>query len=248
MAKATKGPAQPKWARRAAGSLPASSLARIPFHGEEIEAARDEDGVWIAIRRVCDVLGPSMQGQLSKLKGKPWATIKTIFTTGPDGKVYQTACIDLDALPMWLATIEPGRVRPELRQKLALYQREAARALRDHFFGSGPSRGPLGAEPEIPPSLALDRLEVADRVLELAGHDLAMLARLATEPERSTTAAAVVEALQHGLAWVYDTLKSTSAATENARDRDRWFAVDARWQACWQTFAPLWRRHGRRAR
>jgi hypothetical protein len=43
--------------------------------------------------------------------------------------------IDLDALPMWLATIESSRVAEPAREKLVRYQREAAAVLRDHFLG-----------------------------------------------------------------------------------------------------------------
>lgn len=43
--------------------------------------------------------------------------------------------LHLDALPMWLATIEPSRVAAEARPRLERFQLECAKALRDHFFG-----------------------------------------------------------------------------------------------------------------
>ncbi len=39
---------------------------------------------------------------------------------------------------MWVATIDTSRVSPAARPKLVLFQREAAKVLRDHFFGSPP--------------------------------------------------------------------------------------------------------------
>jgi hypothetical protein len=97
--------------------------------------ADDRGGVFVSVRRVCDALGLAVQPQLAKLWAKPWATVTFIVTVAEDGKNRETAMLDLDALPMWLATIEPSRVAPEAREKLVLYQREAARVLRDHFFG-----------------------------------------------------------------------------------------------------------------
>lgn len=62
-----------------------------------------------------------------------------IPTVAEDGRTRETQCLDLDALPMWLATINPSKVKPELRAKLELFQREAAAVLRDHFFGRSES-------------------------------------------------------------------------------------------------------------
>lgn len=113
-----------------------SNLIPVPFHGDVLEAVQGEGTLYVGIRRVCENLGIAVQSQLAKLHGAPWAVVTMIVTTGPDGKNYGTACIDLDSLPMWLATIQPSRVADHARPKLSAYQRECARALRDHFFGS----------------------------------------------------------------------------------------------------------------
>jgi hypothetical protein len=113
----------------------ASELVKVSFHGDIIEAIQDERGVWASIRRICEGLGVTTQSQLAKLKNKPWAVITMIVTTGPDGKQYENAMISLDSLPMWLATIEPSRVKEEVRPKLERYQKECAKVLAEHFLG-----------------------------------------------------------------------------------------------------------------
>lgn len=111
-------------------------LEKFSFHGDELDVLRDADRVWISVRRVCEALGVSLQGQLAKLREKPWASIKLILTQVPgDEQRRELAMLDLDSLPMWLATIEPGRVGEGVREKLVRYQREAAAVLRDHFLG-----------------------------------------------------------------------------------------------------------------
>lgn len=112
-----------------------TALVRVPFHGDEIECVQREDGVWITLRRACESLGLSVDAQRVKLGAKPWAVTAMIAATGPDGKTYDTFALHLDSVPMWLATIEPARVAESVREKLIAYQREAARVLRDHFFG-----------------------------------------------------------------------------------------------------------------
>lgn len=108
----------------------------VPFHGGHIEAVRDESSkVHVVVKRVCEALGVDQAGQLRKLKSSPWATVDMMSTVAEDGKLRETACVDLDTLPMWLATINPRKVTEDTRKLLEAYQREAAAVLRDHFFG-----------------------------------------------------------------------------------------------------------------
>lgn len=87
------------------------------------------------LRRVCAALGIDDSTQQVKLKGKAWATTGFIPAVDASGKVRIQFCIDLDSLPMWLATIEPSRVSEDIRPTLSRYQVECARVLRDYFFG-----------------------------------------------------------------------------------------------------------------
>lgn len=114
------------------------AIQKFNFQGDELDVARDGDRLLVSVRGVCGGLGTAMQRQLSKLKTKSWATITLMVTVGADGKAREMAMIDLDSLPMWLATIEPSRVAPHVRPKLVAYQRDVARVLRDHFFGAKP--------------------------------------------------------------------------------------------------------------
>ena len=113
-----------------------SNIVKVNFHGDTLDCVQDGGTVLVSIRRVCEWLGVDHARQIEKLKNKPWAVVDLKSMTGPDGKNYATSCISLDSLPMWLATIEPSRVRPNMSAKLEVYQRECAKVLRDHFFGA----------------------------------------------------------------------------------------------------------------
>jgi hypothetical protein len=112
-----------------------AALVKFDFHGDEIEVLHEDGRVWVGVKRLCDVLRIANQPQQAKLSRKPWATVTMIVTVAEDGRQREQFCIDLDSLPMWLATIEPSRVQPVLRPRLIDYQRECARVLRDHFLG-----------------------------------------------------------------------------------------------------------------
>lgn len=142
-----------------------TSLARVPFRGGFIEAAQLDGEVWVPIRPVCDALGVSLQGQLAKLRGKPWACIKMILSQMPgDDQTRQLAAVDLRSLPLWLATIEPSRVKPEARPALVTYQREAAEVLYRHFLAPP---APIKV-PTIPGTIEAARIEALEaRVAQL---------------------------------------------------------------------------------
>lgn len=109
-------------------------LARVPFRGGFIEAAQLDGEVFVPLRPLCDALGLAVQRQLAKLKAKPWAVVTLKVMTGADGKAYRMAAVDLRSLPLWLATIESSRVKPEARPALVAYQRDAAEVLYRHFL------------------------------------------------------------------------------------------------------------------
>jgi hypothetical protein len=110
-------------------------MVKFSFRGDDLDVIKDGEKLWVSVTRVSEALGIDPKNQREKLKDKPWATGVLITSVGKDGKQREIFCLNLDALPMWLATIDVGRVAPEVQPKLVAYQLEAAKALRDYFFG-----------------------------------------------------------------------------------------------------------------
>lgn len=129
------------------------SLVPVAFDGDVIETLPDGERVWVGVRGVSESFGIDASTQIAKLKGHAWATVGLRPMVAEDGKIREVFCLDLDSFPMWLATIDAGRVADEARPKLIRYQREAARVLRDHFFGPPV---PVGSAPPLLPGLLLD--------------------------------------------------------------------------------------------
>lgn len=113
-----------------------STVVEIPFHATTITAMSDEGKTLVSLRHMCESIGVDFAGQFTKLKNKSWAVVVLNSTTGSDGKTYQMTMIDRRTMTMWLATIEPSRVKPEARPILEAFQNEAADAL-DAYFNEG---------------------------------------------------------------------------------------------------------------
>lgn len=102
-----------------------SEIIEVPFYAESVQAVKDGAAISVVTKRVCESLGIAHQSQLEKLKAKACACVTLIVTQAPgDGQAREIACLDLDSLPMWLATIDANRVKPEARFKLVAYQKE----------------------------------------------------------------------------------------------------------------------------
>ncbi len=108
-------------------------LVEVDFYGDKLLALRNERGIWLSIRRACDRLGVDLQGQLAKLRKKPWAVVENISTTGSDGKTYTMSMLHLRSVPAWLGGIEVEKVADHVRERLSLYQIECADVLAAHF-------------------------------------------------------------------------------------------------------------------
>lgn len=149
------------------------STELVPFHGSMLEAGKADDKVWVALRRLCEPLELGFNGQHDKLASQeraPWATTRVMRMVAEDGKIREVFCLELDCVPMWLATLDSSRVAPHLREKIVLFQKEATKALRDHFF-KAPKPAPPPTRAEIARMLLIEceraeKLEAEKQVLE----------------------------------------------------------------------------------
>lgn len=111
-----------------------ANFVKFNFEGDELDVVKDGETLWISVKRVCEVLGIDRKSQQEKLKEKPWATTRVLTTLDVNRRNRMILMIDLDSLPMWLATIDTNRVSDGIQEKLETYQIEAAKALKDYFF------------------------------------------------------------------------------------------------------------------
>lgn len=165
------------------------SLQLVPFHGATLEAVKVDETVWVSVRRMCEALGLDAEGQRQKLSNPdraPWAVTFVTKVHDASGRNQDAFCIDLESVPMWLATIDTSRVTEEVRPKIVLYQREAAKALRDWFFGAKPMTRTEALRIALEASERADQLEAENRALLAANETLDAQAAFARDVEETT--------------------------------------------------------------
>ncbi|WP_281952006.1 phage antirepressor N-terminal domain-containing protein [Nitrosophilus kaiyonis] len=93
----------------------------------------NEKGYFIVVKRVCENLKLHYETQFKKLKSNPTYKTQLVEVSTKGGK-QKAFCIPLSKLYAWLYTINPKRVKPEVREKLLKYQEECQDVLYNHFI------------------------------------------------------------------------------------------------------------------
>lgn len=109
-----------------------TALVPVPFAGDTLYVSEGETP-YAAVKPICDALGIDRKSQQRRLNDDPERWGGAVMTLPSPGGGQQTLCLPLYNVPAWLMTIQRGRVRPALRDKLLRYQTECARALWDYW-------------------------------------------------------------------------------------------------------------------
>ena len=149
-----------------------TAIEQFNFHGDPLDVVTEGGEHYVVLARLCEPLGLDTQPQWRKLEAAPWAGVAKIAVPSSGG-IQETCCLSIRSVAGWLFTINAGKVKPHLRERLALYQRECAEVLADHFLGRRGAAPVLGAE-----QIAQLVAEASARAAELAVAPL--LARIAT--------------------------------------------------------------------
>lgn len=142
-------------------------IVTVDFRNDTLIAVERDDGVYVALRPICEALGIDWSSQLKRLRRDPVLSEAVVMMTTPFGRHGQEeACLRLDMLNGWLFTIDVGRVKEAVRPKIIEYQRECYGVLFSHFYGkaTGTKPEPLGDEVESSDSEKLRKITEARHI------------------------------------------------------------------------------------
>jgi hypothetical protein len=107
------------------------ALLTMNFHGDEVVTFEADGTRYVAMRRIVENLDMDWATQLRKLEGQPAKfNCGHMPTVGADGRVREMLAMPVNKLPLWLATINPNKIKDaDKRAKIELYQERSAQAL-----------------------------------------------------------------------------------------------------------------------
>ncbi|MFY4080797.1 phage antirepressor N-terminal domain-containing protein [Escherichia coli] len=114
--------------------LEAVNTSYVPFNGQQILTAMAAGVTYVAMRQIVENIGIDWTGQSVKLrKMKDKFNCRDISMVAADGKLRKLLCIPLKKLNGWLFSINPEKVRADIRDKLIQYQEECFTVLHDYW-------------------------------------------------------------------------------------------------------------------
>lgn len=115
-------------------------LYPVPFHGDTIFCVDSHGEPFVPMRQIVENLGMNWGAQADKIKANRdrWGVRK--ISTPSKGGFQEMLCLPLRKLAAWLASINPKKVRQELRAKIELYQAESDDALWNYWMNGRAER------------------------------------------------------------------------------------------------------------
>jgi hypothetical protein len=119
----------------------------VPFHGNTLYLIDHNGEPYAPMKPIVEGMGLDWGGQHKKLTSDSFrwgcVSLKGIQVPG-DTQGRETLCMLLRKLPGWLMTVQPTRVRPEIREKILRYQNECDDVLWE-YWTKGIAVNPRGA-------------------------------------------------------------------------------------------------------
>ncbi|MBA8388807.1 phage antirepressor Ant [Escherichia coli] len=114
--------------------LDAVNTSYIPFNGQQIITAMAAGVAYVAMKPIVENLGMSWSTQQTKLM-KQISKFNCVHMNmvAADGKLRKLLCLPLKKLNGWLFSINPEKVRADIRDKLIQYQEECFTVLHDYW-------------------------------------------------------------------------------------------------------------------
>ena len=142
-----------------------ATLSPVQFHGSTIFVVTHNGEPYAPIKPIVEDMGLNWQSQQAKLTANRERWGIAIITIPSAGGQQQCTCMPVRKLPAFFASINPNKVRPELRDRIRLYQDECDDALWNYWTKGQATRRPKAALPAAEPQFdEASLLELAEDI------------------------------------------------------------------------------------
>ncbi len=154
-------------------------LSPVTFHGDTIFCIDYQNQPFTPMKPIVQNMGLDWSGQAAKLNANKERWGVSIIEIPSNGGEQEMLCMPVRKLPAYLNSINPRKVRPELRAKIELYQAESDDALWNYWMhgrAERPAPQPTTDGP-LTPALRAELKAIVDAKLSTAPADVQGKAR-----------------------------------------------------------------------
>jgi hypothetical protein len=110
-----------------------TNIAPIDFYGQAISTIKKDNVEYVAMRPIVEDIGLNWSSQSVKLNSNKAKFGGCDIATPSKGGVQTSLCIPLKKLNGYLFSINPAKVKTEIKDKVIIYQEECFTVLHDYF-------------------------------------------------------------------------------------------------------------------
>lgn len=122
--------------------IEAVNTTSLPFHGQHIITAMAAGVAYVAMKPIVENIGLDWASQFVKLKKQGEKFGCCDITIPSFGGLQRMLCLPMKKLNGWLFSINPAKVRDDIRDRLVRYQEECFTALHDYWTKGAAIRKP----------------------------------------------------------------------------------------------------------
>lgn len=122
--------------------IEAVNTTSLPFHGQHIITAMAAGVAYVAMKPIVENIGLDWASQFVKLKKQGEKFGCCDITIPSFGGLQRMLCLPMKKLNGWLFSINPAKVRDDIRDRLVRYQEECFTALHDYWTKGAAIRNP----------------------------------------------------------------------------------------------------------
>lgn len=151
--------------------LEAVNTTYVPFNGQQILTAMAAGVAYVAMKPIVENLGMSWSTQVRKLSAAANKfNCVHMNMVASDNKLRDVLCLPLKKLNGWLFSINPEKVRADIRDKLIQYQEECFTVLHD-YWNKGEATNPR-KETTAPGKITKEQQTTIKELVMSRGHSL----------------------------------------------------------------------------
>ena len=111
------------------------STQTISFNHQSLVTFEQNGTHYTAMKPICENIGLAWEPQLARIKRDDVlsSTMIVMIMVAEDGKKREMICLPIEYLNGWLFSINPNKVRADLKERLENYQEECFLALWDYW-------------------------------------------------------------------------------------------------------------------
>ncbi|AMH00952.1 hypothetical protein AL485_18275 [Serratia liquefaciens] len=148
--------------------LEAVNTSSVQFHEQPIITAMVAGVAYVAMRPIVENIGINWKGQHVKLVNQMDKFGCGDISIPTKGGIQKMLCIPLRKLNGWLFSINPAKVRADIRDKLIAYQEECFTVLHD-YWTKGQTTNPRKMKRGLPGKITPEQQEVIKQLVLTRG-------------------------------------------------------------------------------